>query len=294
MVNRSMYRRAVSAILAALSLCLLCAPAAWAQAGNIVMPPGQAPLPRGAESIPAPSMPGNNAPGAVGGGAERRFPPGADAAVYEDVQSDGVWLVPTALTPPKGSVLLQSQELFGLIASVGVTDRVQLTGLMIAIPGAENGLFAAELKGRLIQSGRLRIAMQGRLIGFSEDDADDTTTTANAGLIATLCLDEGCHSLLNGYLGTFFLLDRPDDSFVVGSAGLTAGLSKHLKLLVELNTGAEDGELSQQDAFLVWYGARVMSSRLGFDFGFVRPLEESFVDEMPLGLPWLKITVRLR
>ena len=212
-----------------------------------------------------------------------------EAGIRDDVNADRVWLTPTALTQPKGSWSFNDFELMFLGMTYGVTDTVQVSAKTWVLVDADQPvLLWLAAKKQLISSGKLRVAVDGQWIS-----ADDEAIGIVGGA-ASLCLDIGCHSLINGYLGTAFAVtDDTDELPVIASLSLVKRLGRRVKFIAEVDTGWTAGE-DPTGNYLGWYGLRFTSGEIGGDIGFVKPFGEDVdeTDVFPMGFPMLTFTYR--
>lgn len=223
-----------------------------------------------------------------------------EAGVQEDANSGRTWLSPTALTPPAGTFSIQSSELFIIGASYAFTDRFVVSANTLIPVGSEVPLILlTTLKLKVADLGRVKLAAHANLNYFGDlaDDEDESFGTALLGAVGTICIDRGCHSILNGYVGAGFLLETDGDQEAVPlllSAALVSRLGRRLKLVLEANSGVVVGEVNDvSEGGLVWYGLRFTSSAIGVDLGLVKPFcEDCDTEEFPIGVPWLNFTYR--
>jgi hypothetical protein len=221
-----------------------------------------------------------------------------DPGVIEDVNADRVWLTPTGLTQPKGSWSFNDTELMFLGLTYGVTDTTQVSATTWVLVDEEQPfLLWLNAKQQLLRQGKLRLALHGSWIhvddrGDSEFDEDSFDVVALGGA-ASLCLDTGCHSLVNGYVGTAWALDEGDEERpVIAAVSLVKRINRHVKFIGEIDTGWEFGEEPSND-YLGWYGLRFTSGVVGGDIGFVKPFGDDVdTDEFPMGFPMLTFTYR--
>jgi len=244
------------------------------------------------------AKPGGAAPSAVA--EESPAATGASEGVLHDTNSGAVFVAPSALTSPQGTWTVQDTELFFIGASYALTDTFSLSAhTLVPIDPGEFQPYLLSGKVALINHGRLRLAAQAVLAGALIDTSDDNDTFSSlvAGGAATYCLDSECHSYLNGYVGGGFLLDLSESQNSVPlilSAGLVQKLSRHVKLAVEIDSGAVAGEYDAvADGILAFYGVRFTSTTIGVNAGLVRPFGKDVdLDVFPLGFPWVSFTYR--
>lgn len=216
-----------------------------------------------------------------------------DQGVLDDASADRAWLAPTAHTQPKGSWSFSDHELFVVGLGYGVTDKLQVSASTV-IPVSDDfafvGMFSA--KQQVYKQGRVRVAAHGVLT--HANDGDDSGTGFTAGGAATICLDDDCHSGVNGYVGTAFALTDEGNQYpILLSASIVQKVNRHVKLVGEVDTGFVPGE-DFEDVYLGWYGVRFTSGAIGANVGFVKPFGPNVdtEDALPLGLPWVNFTYR--
>ena len=220
-------------------------------------------------------------------------PSNVDEGVLEDASSGRNWLTPTALTPPAGTFTISDFELFVLGASYSVTDQLQISGATL-LPIVSRTPFVGILSGKLqiLRAGRVRAAAQASVLYVH--DHDDSAVAFTGGGALTLCLDGGCNSYASGYLGAGFARDNNSSVPIGVSATVVARLARHVKLMVELDTGGVVGKLdAAADGLLAWYGVRFTSPNIGVDLGFVKPIcGDCDNNHLPLGLPFVAVSYR--
>ncbi|HUJ59070.1 MAG TPA: hypothetical protein VLX92_11280 [Kofleriaceae bacterium] len=251
-------------------------------------PPGQVP--------PAPPPPPVAPPPAM------VAPPAAvttvDPGTLEDANSGRVAIMSTALTPPAGTFAFEDWELFLISASYAVTDHLVITGTSM-VPVTSDfywGFLSAKLQ--VVKVGRVRIAAQAGIAAVwgNGSDSSDSATGFDLGGVATLCLDDGCYSHVDGAVVAGFA-DQSNTSVPVGfMAGIVAKVGRHIRLVAEADTAHMFGDLSgQANGFLGWYGVRFTSRQIGVDLELVRPFcSDSSCDmtTFPLGVPFVTFTYR--
>ena len=216
-----------------------------------------------------------------------------DLGVAADVNADRVFIAPTALTQPAGSVAFNSYELFFAGITAAPTDRLQLSAWGL-LPVFEDFPIIINGSGKfaLVNEGALRLALQG---GVSFASVDGTSGgVGTLGAAATICTDDACHSMVNFYAAAMADINGDGNAIaILGSAGVVQRVTDHVKLALELDTAGAitENESELVDGFLLFYGVRFTGTRLGVDLGFAKPL----VDEdtgLFMGIPWVAFTYR--
>ncbi len=267
------------------------------------------------DAPPAPTAPpaAMFAPPPVGVAAPAAEPlrPGLDPGQVEDPNIDRTLLMPTAQTQPKGSFSFNDYELLLVGVTYGVTDDFQI-GAMTLVPITDDmpAYLNASAKYRFVKAGPLRLAAQVGINYMSADffdegddfdngegSDDDSLSMFSGGLIASICLDAGCHSLASASVtsATGFENDARGTALVF-DASLAARVSPHAKLLLEVTSaGAFDGNdsLEVADGALLSYGVRFYSKEIAGDIGFIKPIGEDIdSDDFLLGIPFINFTYR--
>ncbi len=224
-------------------------------------------------------------------------PSNVDAGVIQDANSGRSWLSPTALTPPAGTWSFSDFELLLVSGGYAITDQFSISATTL-LPIVDEMPFFGILSAKLqvINAGRLRGAAQLAVMHLrdtSDIDSDAALTVANLGGALTLCLDDGCHSHLTGYLGAGFADQDQQAVPFVASVALTYRLGRHVKLVLEADTAFIAGEINETaEGLLAWYGLRFTSKMIGVDLGLAKPLCEGCDDGIALGLPFVSFTYR--
>lgn len=234
--------------------------------------------------------------------------PSVEAGVGEDAASGRTWMSPTALTPPAGTFSAQSVQILIAGASYSPTDRLAISAnAFIPLPGAP-WIVLAGVKLKLADLGRLKVGahlglgyLEGELLEEDGDggEADVVREVWGArayfGGVATLCLDRGCHSLLNGYLSFPVAMDDEGEVYVglagYGSVAWLQRVTRRLKLALEIFAYAGGGEVDVAG----WYGVRFAWPSFAIDAGLIRIICDACEgndDHPAVGLPWLAFTYR--
>jgi hypothetical protein len=125
-------------------------------------------------------------------------PPPDDQPARWDARETNAWLAPTALTLPAGSVRLTAYELILPDVAVGITDRIQVSGGITYLPPSDavDILWRAEAKVRVLDLGRLHVALTAQGLGYS-GEYNTHRRLLGAGGVASVCLDVDCASLIS-------------------------------------------------------------------------------------------------
>ncbi|HPH69518.1 MAG TPA: hypothetical protein PLF40_27390 [Kofleriaceae bacterium] len=212
----------------------------------------------------------------------------------DDANAGCSLIAPSALTPPAGTFTFTNYEIFWLTGSYSPTDNLQIT-LGTAVPLTRDQPFLGTLGAKLqiVKSDRLRLALHGTIGGGSEGGSGGGAGIVGGAL--TYCLDEGCISRLNGYVGAGFAFENNAASPILASGAAIFRLGNRLRGLVELDTGYIAGDFaSTSNTFLFNYALRFTGPNVGVDFGFMKLFVdgEDVLDEVPLGIPFVSFTYR--
>jgi hypothetical protein len=232
----------------------------------------------------------------------------ADAAgVAEDPNIDKTLLLPTAETQPAGTFSFNDYELLLLGGTYGVTDDFQITATTLAPIVEDMPVYlSGSAKWRVLKTPRFRLALQGSLAYVSFDDligdgeeggSDDSVVTATGGVIGSLCLDAGCHSLATVSVTAVKPLSEDTDGIAfIYDASVSARLNPHTKLLAEVTSaGGSDGNggFESADSGLFSYGVRFHSKNVATDIAFIRSFgDDGDDDDFILGIPFVNVTYR--
>lgn len=218
-------------------------------------------------------------------------PPPTGAAT--DPNIDRGFLLPTAETQPRGSITFNDYELFITGLTVGVTDDLQLSATTI-LPMFEDMPLVATGSGkvRLVNAGRLRVAAHGSVTVVTADG--EAAYLSTVGGTGSVCLDDGCHSMLSATLGAMGAAgdDADGEAAVYYGASLVQKIAPRAKLLLELAGASADltSDASERIEALN-YGIRFYGPNLAADVGFVRPLGLED-DELVMGVPFVNLSYR--
>ncbi len=218
-----------------------------------------------------------------------------DKGIVEDANAGRSWIMPTALVEPAGTWSFSDFELLMVSLGYSVTDQLSISATTL-LPITDKmpffGLFNA--KYQVIKSGRVRGAVQGAVSHIRVDG--NGVSAAVLGGALTVCLDDECHSHATGYLGAGFAHENQSAVPFVFSGALAVRMNKHIKLLLEADSGFVAGDINDKiNGFLAWYGVRFTSSIIGVDLGFAKPICTDGRDcntGLPLGLPFVSFTYR--
>jgi hypothetical protein len=217
----------------------------------------------------------------------------AARGAYDDPNLDRSFLVPTAMTQPKGSLTYSNYELALHGLTYGFTDRLQ-GSLTILPPYVDDIPFVAVLsvKGQVVRSDRLHLALQGSTTFASADH--DSAAAFSGGTLFSACISEDCASLVS--LGLTVLFSNQDEDYILSYSGsLTQKLSEHTKLLVEMVSAAyhdDDTGYHGAPGFLLNYGIRFHGHNFAGDVGFMRPVGFEDDGNIAMGLPFVNFTYR--
>lgn len=220
-----------------------------------------------------------------------------DPGVLQDANSGRSWLSPTALTPPAGTWSFSDFELLMVSGGYAITDQFSISATTL-LPIVEDMPFMGILSAKMqvIKSGRLRGAAQLAVFHLrdnSDIDSDAALTVANLGGALTLCLDDGCHSHVTGYLGAGFADQDQQAVPFVASLALTYRLGRHVKAVLEADTAFIAGDINETaEGLLAWYGIRFTSKMIGVDLGFAKPICDGCNDGLVMGVPFVSFTYR--
>jgi hypothetical protein len=220
---------------------------------------------------------------------------GVDEGQLRDPNIDRGFLLPTAETQPAGSISFNSYELFFEGITYGVTDDLHITGTVLTLNTDSFWMGNVSAKYRFLKTGRLRLAAQGSVTFIHTDideDLEETHTFFTAGAIASICVDEGCNSLVSAS-ATTGLSANTDERPVIYGVSAVQSIAPHVKLVGEfVSAGMFDGsDWDGADGGLLNYGVRFTSDRIAGDVGFLRPIG-SDSDVFPLGIPFINFTYR--
>ncbi|HJX65479.1 MAG TPA: hypothetical protein VJ860_16175 [Polyangia bacterium] len=246
---------------------------------SIVLAAGPA---RAQGATSAPAAPAAQGPD-DGGDPSRR---GADL----DPNLDRGFLLPTAMTQPARTVTYSNYELVLHGITLGITDRLQAS-LTVLPPYVKDIPFVGtlSLKGQIVSASRVHVAAQGS-ITVAGGSSSDSGAVFSLGLLTSICLDDGCESLLSA--SATWLNANGDNSVLVYGGSLLGRISEHAKLLAEVVSAAGGSDFDAASTFLLNYGVRFHSHNFAGDIGLVRPIGEDVGDEFVLGFPFINFSYR--
>lgn len=230
-------------------------------------------------------------------------PPSSSAGVSDDPNLDRSFLLPTAMTQPKGTLTYNNYELLFHGLSYGLTDRLQLTATVLS-PISKDIPFVgfAALKGQVVNGERVKIAGQASVGYIHVFDDNSSTSNNNAFFVSgaalgSFCVQEGCHSLLSATVSLMQPLGQGADSTPIFYYGVSAiqRVGRHVKLLAEVASAAgnNSGDFENADGFLVNYGVRFHNQSIASDVGFMRPFATSGdAPDFILGVPFVNVSYR--
>jgi len=196
--------------------------------------------------------------------------PGVVRARAEDPRVDDAWAAPTALTQPKGRVTVTLYELFLPNVTVGVTDRLQVTAGLGSFYFSTSRPLAwdASIKLEVARLSHLHVALLAGGAGVKADYS--SFYGVGAGPVVSLCIDEGCESLVStSVLGGNFH-DDPDEGSPNDHAGVLVSPSAVISLVHHVKLVAE-AHFPPGNSELLWIaGLRVPFGPLAVDGGVLQ------------------------
>jgi hypothetical protein len=221
-----------------------------------------------------------------------------------DANIDRGFLLPTAMTQPKGTLTYNNYELLLHGLSYGVTDRVQVTATVLS-PIVKDMPFIgwAAVKAQVANVDRFHLAVQGTLgyasVNASFDDGRESATFLGTGALASLCLRDDCASLFSASATYQAVLPHDSDGtahLLLYGGSLVVRVSDHVKLLAELDSGAggETDHFENAEGLVASYGVRFYGANIASDVGFIRPIATRGDDEFLMGLPFASLSYRWR
>ncbi len=228
--------------------------------------------------------------------------PASPAPAASDPNIDRGFILPTAMTQPKGTVTYNNYELLLHGVTYGVTDNVQ-SSLTVVSPIVRGMPFfgLASTKARFSPASRAHLALQGTL-GFMHvlnDGESGTLYSLGAGAYASFCLRSDCSSLVSGSVSYSYLTTGgPDTGYLLVYGGsVVHAVSDRVKLLAEVTSagGGQNaaGDLKTVDGFLLSYGLRFHGTTFASDVGFMKPFDTSGgTGDFLLGLPFVSVSYR--
>jgi hypothetical protein len=234
-----------------------------------------------------------------------------DRGTLEDANAGRVAIMPTALTPPKGTFSFEDKELFFVTASYAVTDQLVISGTTM-VPITDElywGMISAKLQ--VVKQGNLRVAVQAGAVGVATKDTStqfdsmgnvigemDTTESGGGfdlGAAMTYCFDTDCFSHVSAAAIAGLATHGNSAVPVAFTGGLVARISPKVRLIAEADTAHVFGNIDEQaDGFLGWYGVRFTSRQIGVDLALVKPFcsDCSTDGTFPAGFPFVTFSYR--
>lgn len=223
-----------------------------------------------------------------------------------DPNIDRGFVLPTAMTQPKGSFTYNNYELLLHGFTYGITDRVQVSATALSPITRDVPFYAmGSVKGQVISAGRVHVALQGnlgygRLFDTGGIINDTDVVTFGGGALSSFCLSDDCSSLVSGSV-TYQLATNGDDNrghLVIYGASWVQRIGTRVKLLAEITSAAgrdeADGSYENAPGLLASYGVRFHNGNLAGDVGFVKPVLTADEDDTGfyLGIPFINFSYR--
>lgn len=215
---------------------------------------------------------------AIAGGPAR-----ADDARLDDPNVDRGFLLPTAETQPARTFTISDYEIVLAGVTYGITDRLQIgvTGLVLGPVFDVERMVLGNVKWQAMRWGPLHVALDAAFT-YSVANRDDlpghlppaTTYSPQAGIVASLCLTEGCHSLVTANVhGLVGLGDGEARGTVLYSLAATMRLWSHGKLLLELSRQAAIAREKDRASPMLGVGLRLFGSHVAGDLGLLAAID---------------------
>jgi hypothetical protein len=210
-----------------------------------------------------------------------------------DPNLDRSFLIPTAMTQPKGSLTYSNYELGLHGLTYGFTDRFQ--GSVTVLPPYVDDLpliVTLSAKGQVVRAGQIHLALQGSATVGSGDNS--SAAVFSGGTLFSACTSDDCASLVT--LGLTALISSESEDYILAYSGsLTQKISEHAKLLIEAVSAAyhdDDSGYHGAPGFLLNYGVRLHGHNFAGDIGFMRPVGFEDDGDIAMGLPFVNFTYR--
>jgi hypothetical protein len=226
---------------------------------------------------------------------------GAPSGPSSDPNLDRAFLLPTAMTQPRGTLTYNNYELLLHGLTYGITDRLQVSVTVDSPISKDMPLFGtAALKGHVLALGRFHLALQGNLGygGAFNDDGNAHAFTVGAGTLASFCLREDCSSLLSASATYQLVLaggQNGEAHAIIYGGSIVHAVGSHVKLLGEVTSAAAgaEGVFENAPGVLASYGVRFHTSNIAADVGFIKPISsDGDLGGLLLGLPFVSVSYR--
>jgi len=211
-------------------------------------------------------------------------PAGAvDQGMREDPSLDHGFLLPTAMTQPKGSVTINDYDVVVLGVGYSPTDSIQLSATVAPVPFV-GAVVVGSLKWQVLREGRFRMALQG----------GGGTTGLHLGAMLSACLRADCHSLLSANITALPTVSLDGAAPVIYGASWIQHLGYEAKVIVEVVSGASlDSSqygVDQMDGALATAGLRLFGRHFAVDLGVMGRVGSAFTEGTVL--PYLSASAR--
>lgn len=226
-----------------------------------------------------------------------------DIGIGEDPNLDHAFLMPTAVTQPRGAWKASDTMVLFLGLSYGVTDDFTVTvGAMPPLGGAYTGWLTG--KYRFLQVGRFSLAAHGSTLfhhrpAHIDDFGDEVAAVSDGhqtlGLAGSYCIEEACRSVFSLYGGGLAGFGDADGRFGLLGASAIVHLGGHVKAMVEADHGNQLGWPGDNTDAFVWYGLRIAGEAIAVDLGVLDGIGDDVFNDGSVELrrvPWFKIAYR--
>jgi hypothetical protein len=215
-----------------------------------------------------------------------------------DAHADRVILMPTAETHPQGSFFFSSYELVLLQVGYAITDHVQFSTLILPPLFDEQPFFMSPtVKVNVARGDVGNVALLGGVDLLASGGSDsDSALLGRLGVVAQLCLANGCRSSISVNVLGWTAFTNEAGSALVASAGGVFRVSDVFALLLEPTLGVPlAGDVVDDDTpagLALSYGFRLSGASFALDLTFIRPFFGDLDDDLALGLPFVVATYR--